>query len=192
MRGNMERCLAWVFRQLKPYFLEYAYTRPDLLEVYYGNEECYSIMKQLVYHSQLNIVAVCTGDDRDLSAPVVWVDGARYGTYGWQSTCRYIGRHSRLYPTTPENALILDASLDALSDLMCSVRSLADHSDKKKCIYKELVSLEDRTGPWVELDALNLADVCWFGVLKWYDTKGLVDLSDFPSLSTWYETMQAF
>ena len=224
--------LKWFFTWLKPAFKRYIYPEPTIVELFMGTPGSLSfeITKNVIeYCEDLKYIQIVPFSDTPGHTPKIWINDETHGTCGLFAVCRYLGRLTQLHPSTPENALAVDGSLDLLQScvsvleehtLGCDNTSevydldgTVENPVKQDEIFESDSSEVDKTGKgevylrllearfevthgnWMELDNVSLADVCWFGTMKWLSARNILPSStiltdEYPQLSKWFQRMK--
>lgn len=109
--------LKWFFTWLKPIFKRYVYPKPTVVELFMGTPGSLSfeITKSVMeYCEDMKCIQIVPFSDTSNPTPKIWINDETHGTCGLLAVCRYLGRLTQLHPSTPENALVVDGSLDLL------------------------------------------------------------------------------
>lgn len=186
--------LAWLFRMFHCTIKRCLFPLPTTIDVYPGVEG--SLQNRLVtsllrYCDGLTAIETVT-EESAASAPAVWIDRS-FRAIGFASTCNYLGRITNLLPSTPENALIVDAAMEDLYG--CISKYIERNGSATNSPALQLCSALERRivtdGTWLEeMDNVTLADVCWFETLQWLmEKEDNVSLEGHPKVLAWYSLM---
>lgn len=190
---------------LKHPVLEWAHPLPWSVEVHVRGVDSLEswVIDEVIYNCGTKPIRKVTRT-LCLECPVgVSVNNDPYICFGTLSACRYLGRLSRFYPTTPESALLVDSSLELLKEFITLLHqwNVQTVDDVGMACLRAHVSkysniLESRfqdCGVWMEgMDSKSLADVCWMGAFRWIFENDLMveeGLQSFPQLAEWWEMM---
>lgn len=209
------------FALFKTRLQAFFYPLPSVVELYLGvpgSMSCAIVKGVSAYCDHLGSVQHVTLSDDDTLAPKVWINDESFGTLGTIAVCRYLGRLTKLHPSTPESALVVDGSLELLHECMQSLGegtiihpptpsdteeedATADpESPHQKTVHRVLKLLEERldttVDEWMDLNGIALSDVCWFEALRWFDQKKLLPEEQdlylgHPLVFDWYQMMLA-
>lgn len=109
---------------------------------------------------------------------------------GQSSVLRYISRLSRLYPLTPQNALVVDTSMDKLFEFCTGELQAAD-------VEKELNTLEENLSHSSaflnDFQAATILDLAWVGAMQWFVENDLLPenwKSSFPHITAWMHDLR--
>ena len=107
---------------------------------------------------------------------------------------RYFGRFWRTYPSHPENAILVDASMEKLSSFLNYYAYNGNYVAKLE-LKKTLTELEASVDIWLHsFDSKTIADISWFVALRYLDTvQPFWDecCIDFPKLHSWWICMSS-
>lgn len=195
-----ERICRFLVTWLKPYIKAYMYPLPTDVEVYMGipgsiTFEITKYVQRQVDHLECVHVTSSSADD-SLTVPTVCIDYELQTSKGFMCVCRYLGRLAHLHPSIPEDAVVVDASLELLQK--CVADFECKNGDNNHLAAIHLSGLEERMesdSEMIELDNVCLADICWYGAIQWMYQQGIVpqDLNTvYPNVSLWLERMKTY
>ena len=192
--------MAFTCRKIKHSVLAYAHPFPSIIEVHVGREHSIpaKIMSEMLdcidYCNDVYISNSCQENDvftevnDDIRVP------------GLLAGIRYLGRISRMYPTTPETALQIDASLDRVSHLIDVMHKWEENNfskDEKELIQgivaKHMQNLEEQFHSkliWIAgFDQKTVLDVCWTAIFCWFSENNIVSEigEEYPNLACWWQ-----
>lgn len=153
---------------IKHWVLDHAHPIPTDLRLYPGKGG--SIQRAIVQRvaSAVDLPGLSVIDEghpEGEARPCLWVGGDCSRGYG--AVCRYLGRHWRLYPTTPESALVVDALLDRLASFAgpyeCEADVSSEFSRTHLAVFaRELDStIDDPEGFLGGFGTPSIADLMW-------------------------------
>lgn len=159
----------------------------------------FRILKAVLRHVDLDFVHYVpyTNAD-DSSTPVPWIKLADdvEEEIGLMSICRYLGHRAQLHAANAEDALVVDAALERLHECIAGFDGAECERSGHTVLQEALMHLEERLlhQPWLALDRLCLADVCWFGAIEWWgDNDSLPTEKEFadtyPNVVAWLSQM---
>lgn len=136
--------------------------------------------------------------------PTLWIEDEESVSHP-MAVARYVGRLWRLYPVTPHHALLVDATLDLLSDFLLvlarvdkktpSLVTFFHAFDVRKHVVAGIEALETRLEDDAFLDGFvhpTLSDVLWSSVMDYViEHHQLFDLEfeRFPKFAKWYAAL---
>ncbi len=137
--------------------------------------------------------------------PVLEVDG-RGKVAQSNAILVYIGRKHGLHPATPWEAMVHEAVMESVEDLRHRVaRTASDDEEEKRARREEFAqgwlrqwatSISDQiTGPFLEGDQINVADIKLFNIIRWFRRGGLDHIAPtyfdaFPKIDTLYQAVE--
>ena len=126
----------------------------------------------------------------------VWIDHERY--HGCFAVCRYLGRLWKLYPVTPESALVVDSLLDLMAafnrPFICEKTVHTDFvHDHLNAYIGELDACMDGEMYLGNMETVSLADIMWYSCIKHvtlvHDIDEFYDKGEYERFHTWWCTM---
>ena len=187
--------MTFTCRKIKHSVLAYAHPLPCIIEVHVGCERSISVimMQEMIecINDTCDVVFIpnsCEGN----TVCIETNDETRVS--GVMPAIRYLGRIGCMYPTTPESALQIDASLDRIGDLISETQKW-DEKDKDTCqgiVVKHMQALEDEFHSrhvWIDgFDEKTVLDVCWTAIFRWiFENEVLSEMGEeYPNLVCWW------
>lgn len=174
---------------VRSYLIRLLYPLPSSIEVCLGEGVHRAMLYSLVKHVRVFGIDIVTLRERNF--PAVWINGEEEGTCGWSAVARYLGRISRLYPSTPENAIYVDGCFDMLEDFLRHIDA-GDTDDAKDTLTTQFVNqLEDdyfADSMFIVLDQMTVIDSCVYGALTHLKTH-CPPLTEYPTVEKWWSVM---
>ena len=177
--------MKWVSTHWKHTLLDYAHPIPSITEIHVGKSTSVLaiLMEEMMasMDSLPNVILIPDSNDDDTVTIEVDDDVPVKGVL---SAVRFLGRLSRLYPITPESALLVDSNLERLGGFLPVVyewcrNGISDKEAVTKRVTEEMEWLESRFDDneiWIEgFGDKTIADVCWTGVIRWVVENDLWD-----------------
>ena len=190
--------VAFLSRQLKHTVLRYAHPTPRVVTVGVARASSIPGMIMSGFADQDDSVVVATMSAEGNDVRLCQIEDSNRPC-GLMAAVRYVGRRGYLFPTTPENALLIDVGLDAagsLSGVLDELERRGSSAEEKTAILPVVVyhmeTLERDFHPkkiWIDgFDQRSVLDVCWAGIFRWMIANDILDSvgDDFPSLSCWW------
>ena len=178
-------------KYVKHFVLGWAHPIPDQVVVYLGDPdhiECSILREVLKYTDYLEgrVEVEAFPADEDDVRPFLRVGDDALNAHGCMAMARYLGKHWRIYPTDPDNALVVDSSLTNLQHLVDSL-AFNDESLMMLCLARLEESMECHGGDHIDgFSGPTLSDVAWTGAIRYIVHHNIFELDIFPLVLAWW------